>query len=800
MMPDLRYAIRSLLKTPAFTLVAVLTLALGIGANTAIFSVVRNVLLTPLPYDRPEELVGLWEHSIRNNQPRNVINPGNYRDWKNRTASFGDMAMYAYAGIIFAGDSAEAVQGAVTTHNFFSVLGVAPRLGRAFIPSDADTGAARYIVLSHALWTRRFGGDPRVVGQTVPLVGGQTAHVIGVMPESFRPMINEQFWDVFTEREALYARRGRWAMAVARLKPGVSAPAAQAELATVHAQLVQENPDFNTGWSATVLPLDEQVVGHARGALLILLGAVTLVLLIAVANVANLLLARAAARQREFAVRTAMGARGSRLLALWLSETLVLAFAGAAAGVMLAVWGIDLLRALAPRDLPRLEEIRLDRMVLLFTAGTAVVTAVVLALVSTVGAAWRSPLGALKGGDLRTTAGLKARRFRDGLVVAQVALALVLLVGAGLLTRSLARLYDVDLGFEPRGVTTAQVSLPGAVLPSVDQRNAFYADLLARARALPGVQVAGLTRIVPFGPGGAATGWRAMDRPEPAPGAWPGGDVRSAEPGYFQAMGIPLLRGRMFDGSERAGAAQSIIINEALANELWPGQDPIGKVMRVHWWDPDADATVIGVVGNVRAHQVDAEPRPALYYALEQSPASDLTLVVKSTLPHASVARSIAALVASMNRDVPVDAVASMEQRVDQALGGRRYPMVLLALFAGVAMALSAIGLYGVLAYTVNLRTREIGVRVALGAQPRSVVRMIVGSGLGMVGLGIVIGAIGAVAATRVLSNLLYGIAPTDPLTFVLVGLLLLAVALLASWLPARRAARVDPIVALRSE
>jgi putative ABC transport system permease protein len=655
------------------------------------------------------------------------------------------------------------------------------------------------IVLSHGLWARRFRSDTSVIGSSVPIAGG-TATVVGVMPRSFRPLLSEEFWDVYTEGPNAFPSRGRWAMAVGRLKDGVSAGQAKAELETIYAQLVTERPERNTGWSATVVPLSEQVVGGARRALLVLLGAVTFVLLIAVANVANLLLARSAARQRELAVRTAMGASTSRLMRLWLTETLVLAVAGGAAGITLAVWGLELLRSLAPADLPRLDEVSLDRGVLVFTACSAMLTALVLGLVTAVNASWRAPLGALKGEDLRVTAGRRTSRFRSALVVAQVALAMVLLMGAGLLTRSLATLYGVDLGFDPRNVTTAQITLPTQVFESADRVNVFYRDLLSRVRALPGVNSAGLTRIVPMGPGGAATGWRAMDRPAPEPGSEPGGDIRSAEPGYFATMDIPLLRGRMFDGSEIDTLVHQIIINEALANELWPGQDPIGKVMRVAWWRPDADATVIGVVGNTRAHSPDVEPRPMLYYSLEQSPHNDLTIVIRSNQPADAVVRALTGLVSAMNRNVPVDQVASMEDRIDTAVGGRRYPMVLLGIFAALAMVLAAIGLYGVLAYGVNLRTREIGVRIALGALPRSVVKAVVGGGLGLVGIGIAIGVAGAVLTTRVLANLLYGIEPTDPVTFVLVAALLLFVALLASWLPARRAARVHPMTALRSE
>ena len=799
LLQDFRYALRTLAKSPGFTAVVVLTLALGIGANTAIFSVVNGVLLTPLPYQDPSRLVVVWESKGTSNH--NVVNPANYMDWHDRATSFSGLALLSWTGITFTGDQVEEVQGRSVTPDFFGVVGATPLLGRTFNAEESRPNSPRVIVLSEALWRRRFGADRAIVERAVPVAGG-TARVVGVMPASFRPMPlgHEQYWEPMRLDWSNRAFTGRYAMALGRLKDGVTVERAQTEMSRIARQLESDNPDFDTGWGATVVPLMEQVVGGSRRTILIVLGAVSLVLLIACANVANLMLARAASRERELAVRAALGAPRWRLVRQALVESVMLALAGGAAGVLLASWGVHLLVRAAPPEVPRIADIRLDLTVLAVTALVSMAAGVLFGLPAALSRS-NTAIQDLHAATTRTTAGVPAARLRSALVIAQMSLAIVLLVGAGLLVRSLRRLIAVDPGFDPVNLSAVTITLPPATYPDSLRRVAFYERLLERVRNMPGVQSAGIISWLPMTPGNASTSLTVVGRPEPAPGQKPTAAIRLVDPGYFAAMRIPLKRGRSLAPSDRIGSAPVAVISEAMAHKLWPGEDPIGQHVKVEWWHPTASVEIVGVVADSRHDGLDAEFAPTLFYPFAQeSRQIRMSLVLRSTLPPATLTRMVRAAVSEMDKDVPVADAVTMYHHIAEMMADRRYPAFVLGLFAALALALAAVGIYGVLSYTVGQRTREIGVRVALGARPADVLRTVLGGGLRLTLSGVALGGVAAGLAAGALGKLLYGVHPLDPVTFVIVPLVLVAVALLAMAAPARRAARVDPMVALRSE
>jgi predicted permease len=799
-MNDLRFALRSLRKSPAFVLITVLTLALGIGANTAVFSVVNSVLLRPLPYPQPDRLVLLWEAKDVARQGTNVVNPGNYLEWKDRARSFTDLAAFTWAGIIFTGDAPEMVEGRAVTPNFFSVLGVAPTRGRTFTPDEARPGGPRVIVISDGLWRRRFGADPGIVGRAVPIAGG-TATVLGVMPPTMRPMPwgEEEYWEPFRLDAKDAARRGRYAMVVGRLRPGVTQQQARRELTGIAGQLEQQYPDFDTGWGVNVVSLTEQVVGAARTMLLVLLGAVSLVLLIACANVANLAVGRALGRRREVAVRAALGASRWRLIRQRLLESIVLALVGGLAGILLAAWVVDLLVAAHPAALPRLGEIGVDVRVLGLTALVSLVVGVGFGLVGALGDR-AGPAAALRAAMGRATAGRAALRVRGGLVVAQVALALMLLAGAGLLVRSIQKLSAIDPGFDPANLLTVSLTLPAGTYAQPAQRTAFFDRLLDRIRALPGVQRAGAVTFLPLMAQGAATSFTVVGRATPAPGQAPVAEIRAADPDYFRTMRIPLLRGRTPTAADGPHAPPVIVINQTMARQYWPGEDPIGRRVQVSWTHPNVEEEIVGVVGDVRGASLDAPIRPRIYYPQAQEPSGSMWIVIRHTGSTGALTAALRGAVRDIDRNVPVEDVATMYAHLAQSMADRRYPMLLLTVFAALALLLAAVGLYGVLAYAVGQRTQEIGVRLALGARPAEVLGLVVTQGMRLVAVGIVLGLVGALLATRALRSLLYGVTPTDPVTLLVTGIGLVGVALLAMAVPARRAAKVDPMEALRYE
>jgi putative ABC transport system permease protein len=793
---DIVYGFRALRRTPGFTLAAVLTLALGIGANAAVFSVVDGVLLRPLPYGNPERLVKIWEYNIPRDRPRNIANPANVMDWRTRARSLADITMYTWSGLtLIEGGAATELSGRAVEPNFFSLLQVRPALGRDFTPADGERAPARVIILSHGLWQNRFGGDSAAIGQRIALAGG-SAEIIGVAPAGFRTMGDEEFWEPLRLSNGATLRRGRFVMAIGRLGDSVTVEQAHNELVGIAKQLEQEYPEFNTGWSAQVFPLLDDVVGDAGKRLWVALGAVAVVLLIASANVGNLLLVRASSRSRELAVRTALGASSGRVMRLWLLESVILATAGLCLGLFLAWAAIRGIQALAPGDLPRLADIRLNLRVMAVMTGITLIVTMAFAAAALVGLPGRMNQDLRTSG--RSSAGPGAKRLRHGLVAAQVALALVLLAGAGLLVKSLHHLARVDPGFEPARVWSTQLNLSREIYPEPARWRVFYRELVSRVKAEPGVIDAGLATFLPLTGAGPGTTFSAADQPPPKDGESPVAEIRTVDSAYFGTMQIGLKKGRLFSTSE--SETRVVLVNEALAREVWPGQDVIGKQLKVNWNQPDSAMTIIGIVADVHNAEINAAVRPTIYYSIDANPANYLSLVVRTRHDEMSIGQSVRRIVGDMDRAVPLIDPRTMVSRVRDALESYRSPAVLLGMFAGLALVLAGVGLYGVLAYSVGLRSREIGIRVALGARTSSVIWMVVRDGLAITGVGLSIGMLGAFAATRLLQSMLYNVTPTDPVAFGLTAVLLMVAALIASWLPAWRASQIDPVVTLRGE
>ena len=800
---DIRFALRGLRRNAGFALVAVLTLGLGIGANSAIFTVVDSVLLRPLPYGSPEQIVTVLHGG------KGPVAPANYLDWRRESRSFQHTAaaQVGPARGTLSGRGRPETLGAMTvTADVFEVLGVPPLHGRTFRAGEDQPGAAPAAVLSHRLWQRRFGGDPAIVGQTLTL-DGRDHQVIGIMPPSFAfPPFwaqNAELWLPLDLSARAQDRTGESLRLFARLAPGVTRAQAQAETTGIWRRLERQFPGL-TRADVAVVPLHEKAVGHVRRPLLVLLAGVGFVLLIACANVANLLLARSAGRRREMAIRASLGAGRARLVRQLLTESVVLWLLGGALGMLVAQAGVDLLLAIGPRDLPRLQTVSVDGAVLLFTLGVSLVTGVVFGLAP----ALRLARTELRAAPVQEHGGGKARAV---LVTSQVAMALVLLVAAGLMLRSFQRLRAVDAGFDPAGVVAMNV-----VLPAVDSRDrpaegvqgrdaarrrAFTGDLLGRLRALPGVTAASVVNHVPLAGDFWLRGLEIEGVPVPPRGQEPRAVYRVSGPGYLATMGISLVRGRDFDARDAAGAPGVAIINETMARTLWPGQDPLGKRIRVRDGGPDP-REIVGVVRDVRQRDWAAEALPEMYLAYLQNPSTGATVVVR-----APGGRDLAAVAAEVQRQIwavdatlPASRVELMDRVVAQAIGQPRFHLLLLNLFAAVALLLAAVGVYGVIAYAVSRRTRELGIRLALGASARHVMRMVVAEGMALTAAGVAIGVAAALATTRLMKTLLYGIGATDPLTFALVPLLLAGVGLVACWIPARRATRIDPMVALRQE
>ena len=801
---DLRYAGRMQLKNPGFTLVAVIALALGIGANTAIFSVVNSVLLRPLPYKDPERLVMVWEDASKVGYPRDTPAAANFVDWRNQNTVFEGMAAIADESFNLTGTGdPERLEGRLVSANLFPLLGVDPQIGRTFTSAEDQPGSNRVVVLSYALWQRRFGGDDSIVGKPLNL-NGETYTIVGVMPARFQfPTSDDALWApiAFTAEDA--ANRDRhYLQVLARMKPGTSLEQAQAEMHTIATRLAQQYPDSNTDLGAAVTSLHEHLVGDIRPALLILLGAVGLVLLIACANVANLLLARAAVRQKEIAVRVALGARRWRLIRQFLTESILLSTIGGVVGLAIAYGGLLLLRAFIPENISQAREISIDLKVLGFTLLVSTITGLIFGLAPALQAARFNQTETLKEGGRDSATGSGGKRIRGLLVMSEVAVSLVLLIGAGLLVNSFLRLRNVDPGFRADNLLTMKFVLPQPKYEEFERRNAFYTDLIRRVESLPGVKSAAVTTNLPLYRQGNSIGISIEGQPPPAPGKENIVVTRIISPKYFDTMSIPLLSGRAFTDQDMATTPRVVVISETMARRYWPGEDPIGKRIGAGRIQRPEDLTqVVGVVKDVRQFELTADAKPQMYLPYRQRgffPSEDL--VVKTDVDPASMASTVRNAVWEIDKDQPVSNIRTMEEILLKSIARQRFSMLLLAIFAAVALILAAVGIYGVMSYSVAQRTHEIGIRMALGAQTGAVLKLAVSYGLKLVVAGIVIGLIAAFALTRVMSTLLFGVTATDPTTFALISLLLIGVAAIASYIPARRATKVDPIIALRYE
>ena len=800
---DIRYGIRVLLKNPGLTFVAVLALALGIGANTAIFSVVNAVLLRPLPYDEPEQLVVVWRINPQRGQTQGASSFLNFADYRAQNSSFDALAAYNSTSSALSGrESPEQVPGVSATADVFKVLRTKPLLGRTFTPEDERPGGVPVAVISYGMWQSRFGADPNIIGREI-ILDGRSKTVIGVLPASFQfQLADEQaeYWLPMDPTDDMNKQRGaNYLQVLGRLKPGVTLSQADADMKSIAGRLEQQYREDNAGRSVRLVSAHEVMVGELRPTLLVLLGSVAFVLLIACANVANLLLARAAGRGREIAVRVALGASRLRIVRQLLTESLLLSLLGGGLGLLLAIWGIDLLGAVVPADIPRFGEASLDLRVLGFTLGVTLLTGIVFGLAPALSASKLDLNEALKEGGRSASEGRGRNRVRSLLIVSEVGLSLVLLVGAGLLIKSFMHLRNTNPGFDSRRVLTASVSLPSSKYKEDEQIARFSQQMIERAAQLPGVEAVGAIMPLPFGKNAISISFSVEGRPEPAPGESPVSATRIITPDYLRAMNIPVIRGRAFTEQDSANAPKVILINEALARKHFPGEEAVGQ--RLHLGVNDIRGEIVGVVGDVRSHDLSKEDGPEFYVPFQQVPINDFAIVVRTNSDDpASFAPALRSAVQQVDKDQPLYEVRTMTSLIADSVSRQRFSMTLLALFAGLALLLASVGIFSVMSFLVTQRTHEIGIRMALGAQTSDVLKLIVGKGMTLTLIGIVLGVMAALALTRVMSGLLFGVSATDPLTFIGVSLLLAFVALLACYIPARRAAKVDPMVALRYE
>ena len=807
---DVRYALRMLRKSPGFTAIAVITLALGIGANTAIFSVVNAVLLRPLPYANPDQLVMVYDSPTTNPGPGGFSYP-NFTEIRKQNSVFSNIVAHTLDQLTLtgAGEPTE-VNTSSATPELFSMMQAKPLAGRTFLPRDNEQGAAPVVILSEALWRSRFGANPNLLGQSIQL-DKRAFTVIGIMPASFHfpvmlmgpdevwiPLVDDPLFGPWMSRHG-----GHWARTMARLKPGVSLAQAQAQMDAISARLVKQSPQENSSWSIHVEPLRTTIVGSVRTPLLVLLGAVALVLLIACANIANLLLSRATARAREFAVRMALGAGRARIARQLLVECALLGLFGGTVGILLAYWGVQSLRSLLPTDLPQLQTVSVDVWVLLFALLLSVAATLIFGLAPSLFAADASLQSNLKESSGRSGEGATHQRARKFLAAAQICIAVVLLVAAGLLIRSFDRLTSINPGFDPQHVVMANIALPRNQYSQSAQWAAFGRKSLAKIQSLPGMSDSALAVPVPIVDGFINIGLTIAGNPPLPPGQDLLADYVSVSPNYFHVMGIPLLRGRLFSGQDSASAPRVAIISHALARRYFPNQNPLGRHL-IFGFPPDGNISreIVGIVGDVHDLSFDRAPGPMMYVPFDQAPFWGEDVVVRSSLGTSAVAAEIRQATASIDKDLPVTNVLSLPQALsaDPSLAQPRFRTFLLALFGALALVLAAVGIFGVISYSVSRRTHELGIRMALGAQPGAILKMVLRETLSIVLIGVAVGVPCALAASRLVTHLLFNVKSYDPLTLIAAPLVLVAVGVLAGYIPARRAMRVDPMIALRYE
>ena len=804
---DIRYGVRGLLKHPGFTALVVITLALGIGASTAIFSIVDCVLLRRLPYATASRIVAIQELSPAGKRVQ--VTSASFLDWRAQNTVFENLAAIKQTTSNLAlSDHAERIDLAQTNANFFDVFGVKPQYGRLFIPQDEQAGHEPVVVVSNALWQRRFGSDPSLVGKPITL-DGKNYTVAGVAPAGFQYPDKTELWvpplklvpELSPNQDVTQTRGMGYLAAVATLKPGVSLPQAAAEMETITARLRQQYPNTNNRRFNRVVSLQEHLVGETNKLLWLLLGAVTFVLLIGCANVANLLLASGASRQKEMAIRTALGASRARVVRQLFTESTLLALTGGAAGLLIAYWGLAAITKLLPGDFPRLNEIHINVRVLAFTFAASVLTGILFGLVPALQISRPDVQESIRETGRGVSGNRRQSRFRQALIVVEVALSVVLLVGAGLLFRSFLCLQSVDTGFVSEHVWTARLTPSGTSYANQADYDRFYNQVVQRVSAVPGVQDAGLINTLPLDKG-PTTGFRVDGRPVETPDKWPSANYRSVSPNYFRAMGIPVLQGRAYTDRDTTNTPLVMIVNQKLADEEFAGENPIGK--RITFGNTNNNQPVwfeiVGVVANVRSLELREEPAAELYFASLQDYWPAMSLVVRSNADLPSLSASVRQIVNEIDKSVPVSNVQMMDHVVSASITQPRFNLFLLGLFSTVAMLLSAAGIYGVTAYTVTQRTHELGIRIALGAQVSDVLKMILGQGMAVIGIGLAIGLAAAFGLVRLLRTFLFGVGEKDPFTFVVITLLLLFVALLACYIPARRATKVDPLEALRYE